>query len=280
MFLFVQVEGVDKVKPNENIYTPYGTYGDNGEYKYTKPLNGDNYTAPLDKSITFSSSSNSPWGQQNSGTYFLYQWNGSPTPLEPWKGHAVIGPEPVLMGGIANANEQVTNIAIAADTRGYNTETEAYPKAHGQNWGASGGYSNIMPFYEFPLNGIILTINDISIDEIYCNPSDDSEGVWLYLNRTNFYSLSEFESFINRTDTTTHRPCIYRQKGQAVFRCRYFQGLHIIKSNYSPLLIYLFEKTYKYLWVHTLYLYQMAIHLFYKQEVCFEYQQEKNIDTY
>ena len=200
---------MDKVKPNENIYTPYGTYGENGEYKYTKPLNGDNYTAPLDKSITFSSSTNSPWGQQNSGTYFLYQWNSSPTPLEPWKGHAVIGPVPVLMGEIANPDEQVTNIGISADTRGYNTEDKAYDKAQYQNWGASGGYSNIMPFYEFPLNGIVITINDITVDEIYCNPSDDSGGVWLYKNRTNFYNLSEFESFINRADTSTHQRISY-----------------------------------------------------------------------
>ena len=205
MFLFVQVEGVAKVKPNENIYTPYGTYGENGEYKYTKPLNGDNYTAPLDKSITFSSSNNSPWGQQNSGTYFLYEWNGSSTPLEPWRGHALIGPEPVLMGEIANPNEQVTNIAIASDTIGENTKDSAYEKAQSQNWGASGGYSNIMPFYEFPLNGIILGINDMQVDEIYCNPSDESEGVWLYLNRQTIYNLVEFESFINTADTNTHR---------------------------------------------------------------------------
>lgn len=209
MFLFVQVEGVNKVKPNENVYTAYGTYGNNGEYKYSKPLNGDNYTAPLDKSITFSSSSNSPWGQQNSGTFFLYQWSGSPSPLPPWKGHAVIGPEPVLMGEISNADEQVTNIAIASDTGGYNTETEAYAKAQGQNWGASDGYSNIRPYYEFPLNGIILTINNIGVDEIYCNPSDESGGEWLYLNSNNFYSLSEFESFINRADTSTHQRISY-----------------------------------------------------------------------
>lgn len=209
MFLFVQVEGVEQVKPNESIYTPYGAYGDNGEYKYTKPLNGDNYTAPLDKSITFSSSTNSPWGQRNSGTFFLYQWNSSPSPLDPWKGHAVIGPTPVLMGAIANADEQITNIGISADTRGYNTEDYAYYKAQNQNWGASGGYSNIMPFYEFPLNGIILTINNIDIDEIYCNPSDESGGVWLYKNRTNFYNLSEFENFINRVDTTVHQRISY-----------------------------------------------------------------------
>lgn len=209
MFLFVQVEGVDKVKPNENIYTAYGTYGNNGEYKYSKPLNGDNYTAPLDKSITFSSSGNSPWGQQNSGTFFLYQWNSSPSPLAPWRGHAVIGPEPVLMGEIANPNEQVTNIGIAADTRGYNTEDDAYLKAQDQNWGASGGYSNIMPFYEFPLNGIVLSINSIFIDEIYCNPSDESGGVWLYLNRRSLYNLSSFENFINTADTTTHKRISY-----------------------------------------------------------------------
>ena len=209
MFLYVQVEGAEQMKPNENIYTPYGTYGDNGEYKYTKPLNGDNYTAPLDKSITFSSSTNSPWGQQNSGTYFLYQWNSSPAPLDPWKGHAVIGPKPVLMGATANADEQVTNIGIASDTRGYNTEDYAYYKAHDQNWGASGGYSNIMPFYEFPLNGIILTLNSINVVEIYCNPSDDSEGVWLYRNNRSLYDLSEFESFINTADTATHERVSY-----------------------------------------------------------------------
>lgn len=204
MFLYVQVEGVVKVKPNENIYTPEGAYGDNGEYKYSKPLNANNYAAPLDKSITFSSSSNSPWGQQNSGTFFLYQWNSSPTPLEPWRGHAVIGPEPVLMGAIANESEQVTNIAIASDTRGYNTETSAYQKAQQQNWGGSDGYSNIMPFYEFPLNGIVLTITAILIDEIYCNPSDESGGEWLYFNRISLYNLSAFENFINTADTTTH----------------------------------------------------------------------------
>ena len=199
-----------KVKPNEKIYTPYGTYGNNGEYKYSKPLNGDNYTAPLDKSITFSSSSNSPWGQQNSGTFFLYEWNGSPTPLEPWRGHALIGPEPVLMGEIANESEQVTNIAIASDTNGRDTNTWALWKTY-QDWetGDDRKYSNIRPFYEFPLNGIILTINDIQVDEIYCNPSDDSGGVWLYLNRQSVYNLSSFESFINTPDTATHKRISY-----------------------------------------------------------------------
>lgn len=233
MFLYVQVEGAEQMKPNENIYTPYGTYGDNGEYKYTKPLNGDNYTAPLDKSITFSSSTNSPWGQQNSGTYFLYQWNSSPAPLDPWKGHAVIGPKPVLMGATANADEQVTNIGIASDTRGYNTEDYAYYKAHDQNWGASGGYSNIMPFYEFPLNGIILTLDSINVVEIYCNPSDDSEGVWLYRNNRSLYDLSEFESFINTADTATHERVSYfvREIKISSSRNSNINGLDSVNSN-------------------------------------------------
>lgn len=209
MFLFVQAEGVDRVKPNENIYTPYGTYGNNEEYKYSKPLNGDNYTAPLDKSITFSSSSNSPWGQQNSGTFFLYQWDDNPTPLAPWKGHSLIGSTPVLMGEIANKDEQITNIGIASDTNGYNTETYAYKKAQKQNWGANQGYSNIMPYYEFPLNGVILTIYSIQLTEIYCDPTDDSGGEWLYIRQRPQYSLSSFESFINEADTEDHKRVSY-----------------------------------------------------------------------
>lgn len=221
------------MKPNESIYTPYGAYGNNEEYKYTKPLNGDNYTAPLDKSITFSSSTNSPWGQQNSGSFFLYQWSSSPTPLEPWKGHALIGPTPVLMGEIANADEQITNIGISADTRGYNTEDDAYKKAQFQNWGASDGYSYIMPFYEFPLNGIIITIYRIDVDEIYCNPSDDSGGVWLYQSRVTFYNLSEFERFINTANTNTHERVSYfvREIKIESVRNNSISGLDTVNTN-------------------------------------------------
>ena len=232
MFLFVQAEGVEQVKPNENIYTPYGTYGDNGEYKYSKPLNRDNYTAPIDKSITFSSSNNSPWGQQNSGTFFLYQWNSNPSPLDPWKGHNVIGPTPILMGEIANPDEQVTNIGIASDTGNINTNTWAYWKTL-QDWNGEQGTGNIMPFYEFPLNGIILILEGISVDEIYCNPSDDSGGEWLYFNRMTKYDLTSFESFINTADTPTHKRVSYfvREITISSIRNSDVGGLRSLNSN-------------------------------------------------
>ena len=190
MFLFAQAEGVDKVKPNENIYTPVGAYGANDDYKYSKKITAENYgTNPIDKSITFSSSTNSPFGSY--GSLFMYEDAGE---AQDWRGFNIIAPK--LEMKIQQHKDDVSNIGIGSDSVGANTETYTGKKAQ-MPFGQPNGDTNIFPFYSFPLNGIILGIGYIGIRELYTKPSDSSGGTWLYYYNTEFYSLNEFDDYLN-----------------------------------------------------------------------------------
>ena len=190
MCLYVQAEGVDQVKPNENIYTPEGAYGPNDSYKYSKKITAENYgTNPLDKSITFSSSTSSPFGSY--GNVFMYEDSGE---AQDWRGFNIIAPK--LEMKTQTHTDTVTNIGIGSDSVGANTENYTGRKAQ-KPFGGSNGDTNIFPFYSFPLNGIILGIGYISIRELYTKPSDSSGGTWLYYYNTDFYSLNEFDDYLN-----------------------------------------------------------------------------------
>lgn len=193
------------MKPNENIYTPEGTLGPNDAYKYSKKITSENYSSPLDKSITFSSSLNSPFGSY--GNLFMYEDSAEG---QDWRGFTITAPK--LEMKIQTHRDTVSNIGIGSDNVGVNTETYTGRKAQ-KAFGQPDGNTNVFPFYSFPLNGLILGIGSIGIRELYTQPSDSSGGTWLYYYNTEFYSLKEFDDYLNfRTfpeSPTYHRIALF-----------------------------------------------------------------------